>query len=81
MSEETNAPRFEQPDPALYSPTKKGPVGNFFAPVCRIRRDLLDDLPADRDENTRSKRCPPPALPWPAQAQPLRGWARKVHRL
>ncbi|WP_461013245.1 NADH-quinone oxidoreductase subunit NuoI [Trueperella pyogenes] len=33
MSEEINAPRFEQPDPALYSPTKKGPVGNFFAPV------------------------------------------------
>ncbi|MEW6867227.1 NADH-quinone oxidoreductase subunit NuoI [Trueperella pyogenes] len=33
MYEETNAPRFEQPDPALYSPTKKGPVGNFFAPV------------------------------------------------
>ncbi|WP_394262623.1 NADH-quinone oxidoreductase subunit NuoI [Trueperella sp.] len=34
MSEENkNQPRFEQPDPALYSPTKKGPIGRFLNPV------------------------------------------------
>ncbi|MFY9262697.1 MAG: NADH-quinone oxidoreductase subunit NuoI [Actinomycetaceae bacterium] len=39
MSENTNSqnnpptPRFAQPDPALHSPTKKGPLGRAFAPV------------------------------------------------
>ncbi|WP_311777361.1 NADH-quinone oxidoreductase subunit NuoI [Trueperella abortisuis] len=33
MLEDNDAGRFEQPDPSLYSPTKKGPIGNFFAPV------------------------------------------------
>ncbi|QOQ39295.1 NADH-quinone oxidoreductase subunit NuoI [Trueperella pecoris] len=28
-----NNPLFEQPDPSLYSPTKKGPIGSFFSPV------------------------------------------------